>query len=51
MASKMSLDGQTKLYDQVLIQLEGLNIAGRMPDIALRADHPVRFDLYTSTVA
>ena len=47
----MSLDVQTRLFEYALIRLEGQDIAGRVLEIALRADHTVRYDLYPSTAA
>jgi len=47
----MSLDVQTKLFEHALVRLEGQDIAGRVLEIALRADRTVRFDLYPSTAA
>ena len=47
----MSLDVQTRLFEHGLICLEGEDIAGRILEIALRADRTVRFDLYPSTIA
>ena len=47
----MSLDVQTELFKQALICLEEEDIAGRVLEIALRADRTVRFDLYPSTLA
>lgn len=42
----MSLDVQTRLFDHALNLLAGEAIAGRVLEIALRADRTVRFDLY-----
>ena len=47
----MSLDVQTELFKQALICLEEEDIAGRVLEIALRADRAVRFVLYPSTLA
>ena len=47
----MSLDVQTRLFEYALVRLEGQDIAGRVLEIALRADRTVRLDLYPSTVA
>ena len=47
----MSLDVQTRLFEHVLVRLEGQDIAGRVLEIALRGDRTVRFDLYPTTVA
>ena len=47
----MSLDAQTRLFEHALVRLEGQDIAGRVLEIALRADRTVRLDLYPSTVA
>jgi predicted nuclease of predicted toxin-antitoxin system len=47
----MSLNVQTELFKQALICLEEEDIAGRVLEIALRADRTVRFDLYPSTLA
>ena len=47
----MSLDVQRRLFERALVRLEGQDIAGRVLEIALRADRTVRFDLYPSTVA
>ena len=47
----MSLDVQRELFKQALICLEEEDIAGRVLEIALRADRTVRFDLYPSTLA
>ena len=45
----MSLDVQTRLFDRALSLLAGEAIAGRVLEIALRADRTVRFDLYASS--
>ena len=45
----MSLDVQTRLFEHALSWLEREEIAGRVLEIALRADHTVRLDLYSST--
>ena len=42
----MSLDVQTRLFDHALNLLAGEAIAGRVLEIALRANRTVRFDLY-----
>ena len=47
----MSLNVQTELFKQALICLEEEDIAGRVLEIALRADRAVRFVLYPSTLA
>ena len=47
----MSLDVQTRLFEHALGWLEREEVAGRVLEIALRADLTVRLDLYPSTVA
>ncbi len=42
----MSLDVQTRLFDHALTLLSGEDLAGRVLEIALRADRTVRSDLY-----
>ena len=44
----MSLEVQTSLFQHALARLEGKDIAGRVLEVALRADRSVRFDLYPS---
>ncbi|MCY4003802.1 MAG: DUF5615 family PIN-like protein [Rhodospirillales bacterium] len=47
----MSLDVQTRLFEHALSWLEREEIAGRVLEVALRADRTVRLHLYQSTVA
>ena len=46
----MSLDVQTRLFEHALIRLAGEDLAGRVLEIALRADRTVRADLYPSSI-
>ena len=46
----MSLEMQKRLFETALL-LEGVEMAGRVLEIALRADRSVRFNLYPSSTA
>lgn len=43
-----SLDVQTRLFQHALIRLTGRDIKGQVLEVALRADHTVRVDMYSS---